>query len=126
MVKIYLYYLHYIKHRKWLELVCVRYRVLTGGRVSSLITLHAVYRKKILFALHFTVFWQPDKRGELLFNNLKKFIFEFGTLIRFFFRAIVEVGVTIGLFPKAFVDDVDIVFVLPVTICWGVCEQAAS
>ena len=82
--------------------------------------------KKILFALHFTVFWQLDKRGELVFDNLKKFIFEFGTLIRFFFRVLVEVVVTIGLFPKAFVHDVDIVFVLPVTICWGVCEQAAS
>ena len=40
--------------------------------------------KEILFALHFTVFWQLDKRGELVFDNLKKFIFEFGTLIRFF------------------------------------------
>ena len=28
-----------------------------------------------------------------------------------------EVGVTIGHFPKKFVDDVDIVFVLRVTIC---------
>ena len=33
---------------------------------------------------------------------------------------------TTGLFPKTFVDDVDIVFVLPVTICWGVCEQVES
>ena len=37
-----------------------------------------------------------------------------------------EVGVTIGLFPKTYVDDVDIVFVLRVTICWGLCEQAES
>ena len=28
-----------------------------------------------------------------------------------------EVGVTIGFFPKTFVDDVDIVFLLHVTIC---------
>ena len=28
-----------------------------------------------------------------------------------------EVGVAIGLFHNTFVDDVDIVFVLPVTIC---------
>ena len=39
--------------------------------------------KGILFPLHFTVFRQLDKRGELLFDNSKKFIFEFGTLNRF-------------------------------------------
>ena len=82
--------------------------------------------KEILFAVHFPVLWQLDKRGELVFYNFKKIIFEFGTLIRFFFRVLVEVGVTIGLFPKTFLDDVDMVFVLPVTICWGVCEQAVS
>ena len=76
--------------------------------------------KEILFILHFTVFWQLDKRGELLFDNLKKVIFEFGTLMRFFFRVLVEVGVTIGLFPRSFPDDVDIVFVLYITIFWGV------
>ena len=43
-----------------------------------------------------------------------------------FFRVLVEVGVTIGLFPKTFVYDVDIVFVLPVTICWGVGKPAES
>ena len=45
-------------------------------------------------------------------------------LLDSFFRVLVEAGVTIGFFPKTFVDDVDIVFVLPVTICIGVCEQA--
>ena len=82
--------------------------------------------KEILFPLYFTVFWQLDKIGELLFDNFKKIIFEFGTLIRFFFRVLVEVGVTIGLFQKTFVDDVEIVFVLIVIICWGVCELAES
>ena len=41
-----------------------------------------------------------------------------------FFQGLVEVGVTIGFFPKTFAVDVDIVFELPGTICWGVCEQA--
>ena len=81
---------------------------------------------EILFALHFTVFWQHDKRGELVFNDLKKCIFEFGTLIGFLFRVPVKVGLTIGLFPKTFVDGVDIVFVIHVTICWVVCEQGES
>ena len=71
--------------------------------------------KEVLFALHFTVFCQLDKRRKLVFDNFKKITFEFGTRIRFFFRVLVEVEVTIGLFPKTFVDDVDIVFVLPVT-----------
>ena len=73
--------------------------------------------KELLFALHFTVFWKLDKRGKLVFDNLKKIIFEFGIVIKFFFRVLVEVGVTIGLFPKTFVDDVNIVFVLHVTVC---------
>ena len=86
--------------------------------VKSTALLHYMLctRKKILFALHFTVFWQLDKRGEWVFDNFKNFIFEFGTLIRFFFRVLVEVGVTIGLFRKMFVDDVEIVFLLSVTI----------
>ena len=37
-----------------------------------------------------------------------------------------EVGVTIGLFPKSFVGDVDIVFALHVTIWLGVCKQTES
>ena len=53
----------------------------------------------------------------MVFDNFKKIIFEFGTLIWFFLRVLVEIGVTIVVFPKAFADDVDIVFVLPVTIC---------
>ena len=54
---------------------------------------------------------------QLVFDDLKTFTFEFRTLIRFFFRVLVEVAVTIVLFTKTFADDVDIVFVLPVTIC---------
>ena len=69
--------------------------------------------KEILFPLHYTVFRQLDKRGELLFDNSKKLDF-------------VEVAVTTGLFSKTFVDDVDIELLLPATICWGVCKQAES
>ena len=56
----------------------------------------------------------------MVFDNIKKIIFEFGAIIRFFFTVLVgvlPVGVTISLFLKTFVYDVDIVFVLPVTIC---------
>ena len=35
--------------------------------------------KEILFALHFTVFWQLDKRGELVFDNFKKFLWIWNT-----------------------------------------------
>ena len=47
----------------------------------------------------------------MLFDNFKKIIFEFGTLIWFFLRVLVEIEVTIAIFPKTFVDDVDLVFV---------------
>ena len=55
--------------------------------VESTALLHCMVctGKEILFALHFTVFWQLDKREELVFDNFKKIIFESGTLIRFFF-----------------------------------------
>ena len=45
--------------------------------VESTALLHwmVLMGKEILFALHFTVFWQLDKRGELVFDKLKKFIF---------------------------------------------------
>ena len=49
--------------------------------------------------------------------TVKKVTFEFGTLIRFFFRVLEAVEVATGLFPKTFVGDVDIVFALHVTIC---------
>ena len=54
--------------------------------VKSTVLLHCIVfiGKEILFALHFTVFWKLEKREKLVFDNLKKFIFEFGTLIRFF------------------------------------------
>ena len=39
--------------------------------VESTALLHGMVfmGKEILFALHFTVFWQLDKRGELVFDN---------------------------------------------------------
>ena len=97
--------------------------------VESTASLHCkvFIGKEMLFALHYNVFWQLDKRGELVFDNIKKIIFEFGAIIRFFFTVLVgvlPVGVTISLFLKTFVYDVDIVLVLPVTICWGLCGQA--
>ena len=93
---------------------------------TSLLYCMVFIGSEMLFTLHFTVFWQLVKIGELVFDDLKTFIFEFGTFIRFFFRILVQVGVTIVLFTKIFADDVDIVFVLPVTICWGECKQAES
>ena len=93
---------------------------------TSLLYCMVFIGSEMLFTLHFTVFWQLVKIGELVFDDLKTFIFEFGTFIRFFFRVLVQVGVTIVLFTKIFADDVDIVFVLPVTICWGECKQAES
>ena len=93
---------------------------------TSLLYCMVFIGSEMLFTLHFTVFWQLVKIGELVFDDLKTFIFEFGTFIRFFFRVLVQVGVTIVLFTKIFADDVDIVFVLPVTICWGECKQTES
>ena len=80
--------------------------------VKSTALLHCMVfiGNEILFVLDFTVFWQLDEKGE------------FGTLTRFFFGVLVEVGVTSDPFPKSFFGDVEIVFLLHVTICWGVCE----
>ena len=44
----------------------------------------------------------------------------------FFFRVLDKLGGSTALFPKTLASDVDILFVLHVTICWGVCEQAES
>ena len=43
------------------------------------------------------------------------FIFGFETLVGFFFRVLVELGVTIGLFSKTFVGDVHMTLFLHVT-----------
>ena len=49
--------------------------------VESTALLHwiAFMGKEVLFALHFTVFWQLDKRGELVFDNFKKFLWIWNT-----------------------------------------------
>ena len=49
--------------------------------VESTALLHwmVLMGKEILFALHFTVFWQLDKRGELVFDNFKKFLWIWNT-----------------------------------------------
>ena len=49
--------------------------------VESTALLHwmVLMGKEILFALHFTVFWKLDKRGELVFDNFKKFLWIWNT-----------------------------------------------